>query len=220
VEEASFQLRLTGGTSDRHNFQGYDGYMSLAGFALTLSLVTNYVETGVIRHKGDFPGRGAVRAGALREGSVLADFAVLLHSTPSAVFGGAVATAGSAYLLQGLVSRVIARNLGQTTKEKNDAVKNLVAVKRGDVEALVAATEASIRQSHDVIGNGAKKIQISGGVNILNNYNAVSKRYVRSSQKDNTLLTSTVSVSGFYGNSGHGSVFDPGLGKNVSIGML
>jgi hypothetical protein len=51
-----FRLVLTGETADEHQFQGYDGYMALAGFAWTLSLVSNYVETGEVRHRGDFPG--------------------------------------------------------------------------------------------------------------------------------------------------------------------
>jgi len=213
IERAQFQLQLTGGTSENHHFQGYDGYMSLAGFALTLSLVTNYVETGVIRHKGDFPGRNSVRAGVLRPGSVIADFAVLLEAV--AVGSGV----GGALILSSLVSRVIARNLGQAHNEKDDAAAELVKRKRGDFEALVAAAEPSIRQSHDVIGNGAEKITIVGGMNIINSYDRQTKNYVRSSKKDDEVLSNDVTVTGFYGNSGHGSVFDHELGRNVPFWM-
>lgn len=214
AERAHFELRLSGGTADQHNFQGYDGFMSLAGFALTLSLVTNYVETGIIRHRGDFPGRSAVRAGTLRPGSVIADYGVLLN----AVVTGAV-TGGSAQLLTSLVERVLARNLGQRTSDTNPDAAALVRRKSGDFEALVAATEPSIRQAHDVIGNGAKKIKVVGGVNVLNTFDKETKSYLRSSKKDPTILEANVDVTGFYGNTGHGSVFDHSLSRNVPIGM-
>jgi hypothetical protein len=54
MHRVPFRLVLTGDTADEHQFQGYDGYMALAGFAWTLSLISNYVETGKVRHRGGF----------------------------------------------------------------------------------------------------------------------------------------------------------------------
>ncbi|RYF31947.1 MAG: hypothetical protein EOO38_31335, partial [Cytophagaceae bacterium] len=62
MKVANFQLKLTGGLADRHEMEGYDGFNALASSAFALSLVANYVETGKIRHKGDFKLRHAVHA--------------------------------------------------------------------------------------------------------------------------------------------------------------
>lgn len=218
MDTANFKLRLSGDTADDHHFQAYDGYTSLAGFALTLSLVTNFVETGKVRHKGDFIGRRSVRGGSVHQGSVIADFSVLLTSVPADVFGPAVA-GGAGYLLKGLVSRVLNKNLGQDIPETNEAVKSLVSKKRGDVEAITAAVESSVRQSHDVIGNGAEEVEVFAGTNIINTFDRETKRYVKANIKEDEVLTKNVSVSGYYANSRHGSVFDPELGRNVPFTM-
>jgi len=94
AEYVPIRLKLTGDTADHHQFQGYDGYMALAGFAWTLSLVANYAETGKIRQRGDFPGRHAVRGLAPTEGSVVVDFLVWLGQNPQGVF--ALTGAGAA----------------------------------------------------------------------------------------------------------------------------
>lgn len=218
VEVAKFQLRLTGGMTTRHEFEAYDGFTSLAGAAFALSLVTNYIETGEIRYRGDFPGRHAVHASPMLPGSLIADFSVLLENNPATVLGVAGATAAS-NLLYGLVNRVISRNVGQDVKPINDETAALLAQRRGDVEALVARTEPSIRQAHEVIGNGAEKIEWIGGFSPLANMDSETKNYMRASVKDEEILERDVSVSGFYGNSGHGSVYDATLGRNVPIGM-
>lgn len=219
MEVATFKLRLTGGLADRHELEGYDGYMALAGAAWTLSLVTNYVETGLIRHRGNFAGRHAVRATPVASGSIIAEFSVLLQNHPSAVFG-MVALGGSAStLLYGLVNRVLTRNIGIVRDPLNDQTAALLERRDGDVEALVAATEPSVRQAHEVIGNGANEVEWVGGHSAMASFTPNTKEYVRASIPDPEELERDVSVSGFYGNSGHGSVFDPTLGRNVPIWM-
>ena len=56
-----YQLKLTGGLATRHQFEAYDGYLGMAGFARTLSLVSHYVETGKIRQKKAIL-RGVIRS--------------------------------------------------------------------------------------------------------------------------------------------------------------
>lgn len=167
AEFVPFQLRLTGDTADHHQFQGYDGYRSLAGFAWTLSLVTNYVQTGEIRHRGDFPGRHAVRATALAEGSLIADFAVWIENNPVKFSGGLVIAQATSALLVDTVRRTILRNLGDYTPPDDAALRTLTEERPGDLDALAAVAESSVRQSHDVIGNGASEIAIAGGFNII-----------------------------------------------------
>lgn len=214
-----FRLRLTGDTADQHEFQGYDGYMALAGFARTLSLITNYADTGKIRQRGDFEGRHSVKAKAIDEGSVVADFVVYLQHNPIEIFGIATGTLTASALLYSLVTRVVNRNLGQSNEENDAIISRILREKSGDIEALVAISEAPIRQAHSVIGNGAKNIEISGGYNIINNFNEETKEYVRLNVEDNTVMEKLVSVSGFSANSGYGGIFDSDLGRVVPIAM-
>lgn len=218
-EYVPFQLKLSGDTADYHQFQGYDGYMALAGFAWTLSLTTHYVETGEIRQRGDFLGRHAVRAKAPAAGSVVVDFMVWLEQSPQAIFGLTGAAAVASPLLVGLVQRIIARNLGQEAAT-NDALLNQLLEKRaGDVEHLVAINEAPIRQTHGVIGNGASAMDIVGGHNIIGQYNEDTRDYVKLNVEDSKVISREFSVSAFNVNSGYGSVFDADLGRTIPISM-
>jgi hypothetical protein len=217
MADVPFSLKLTGDLADRHAFEAYDGFIALAGFARTLTLVTNYVEEGAIRQRGDFIGRHSVLAGPMAEGSLVVDFLVRLTGEPSAKFGipGLEATD----LLNTLVRRVIGRNLGEASPPSDDEVGVLMAKKGGDVEALVAISETPIRQTHSVIGSGATNIQISGGHNIIANFNNSTKEYVNQSVFDNDIQERVVSVAAFNVNSGYGSAFDFDLGRTVPFSM-
>ena len=212
-----FRLSLTGDAADYHQFQAYDGYNALAGFAWTLSLVTNYVETGVIRHRGDFPGRRAVRAKAISEGSLNADFIVWI--TDNAQMLGLGAGLGAAPFLYSVVRRVIARNLGEDVADVDPEIAELNDKRGGDLEALVALTEPAIRQTHSVIGKGADDVTIVGGFNVLAELDHSTKAYVTENFEDDEFKEAIVTVAAFNANSGYGSVFDPSLGRTVPISM-
>lgn len=215
-----FFLQLEGDDADEHELQGYDGYMALAGFAFTLSLVTNFVETGKVRHRGDFPGRTSVKAEITRPGSVIVPFVVELTQNPlvlGAVGGLTVNLASS--ILYDLMKRVIARNLGEEAPPETDELKQLLATRGGDVEALVAAVEPSVRQTHSAIGAGSQVINIYGGSQVINKYDQDTKRYVSQSIEDDQLREKDFSVASFNVNSGHGSVFDFDLERTVPIKM-
>ncbi|MGX1259355.1 DUF7946 domain-containing protein [Sinorhizobium fredii] len=218
-EIVPFRLKLTGDTAEQHQFQGYDGYMALAGFAWMLSLVTNYADTGAIRQRGEFDGREAVRATAPAEGSVLVDFMVHLQNNPAIVFGALAGGLAGGTFLTSLFNRVINRNLGQENPDSDKPIAQLLGRRGGDIEALVAISEAPIRQAHGIIGNGANKMVISTGFNIINTFDSNTRDYVKLNAKDETLQIKQVSVSAFNANSGYGSVFDYDLGHVVPVSM-
>ncbi|HSI42114.1 MAG TPA: hypothetical protein VLA00_16340 [Xanthobacteraceae bacterium] len=219
-EIVPFKLRLSGDIADQHQFQGYDGYMALAGFAWVLSLVSNFAETGKIRARGEFEGREAVRAKALQEGSVVAEFLVHLQNNPEQIFGlGTVGAISSGTLLYALFQRVVFRNLGEASPQTDQLLGKLLSRRSGDVEALVAISEAPIRQAHRIIGNGASKVEISGGFNILNTFDQATKDYVLTNARDDEPKSKDFSVAAFNANSGYGSVFDGDLGHVVPFSM-
>lgn len=219
VERVPFQLLLEGDTADQHEFQGYDGYMAFAGFARTLSLATNYIETGEIRQRGDFVGRHAVLARAPSEGSVLVDFAVLLEQRPEVIFGAAAAGLTAPALLKGLVKRIMDRNVGDNALPQDPQIASIIERHSGDVEALVAISESPIRQTHGVIGQGANQIKVVGGHNIIRTLDQRTKDYVNLNYEDPVVRNNIVSVASFNVNSGFGSIYDFDLARTVPISM-
>ncbi len=215
VEVVDFNVSLKGGAADRHVFQAYEGFNSFAGVSWALTLVANYVETGKVRHKGNFPARDSVIAVAPQSGSVVVDYIVSLASDPALVFGSGV-TVASTVLMRSLVQRVLSRNIGQNLPDP--LLDPLLRRRGGDIEALVAATEPSVRQAHDVIGNGARQLSVTSGINLAK-FDKKSKEYVRSTKDEGAVLTRDFIITGFYGNSGHGSVFDSKLGRNIPFDM-
>lgn len=217
MAKVPFQLKLLGESADDHEFQGYDGYMALAGFAWTLSLASNYVETRQIRVRGDFPGREAVRATALRPGSIIADFIVHINQSPELLLGAGLVAPTP--LLHGLVKRIIGRSLGKDEVPSDPRVAEIVETRSGDVEALVARSEPAIRQTHNIIGNGASALEIRGGVNLIDVYNYDTKEYVRLNIEDKKIKEKQFSISAFNVNSGYGSVYDSDLNRVVPFSM-
>jgi hypothetical protein len=122
-------------------------------------------------------------------------------------------------LIYDVVKRVIGRNIGKDDQPQSDLMKQLLGRRDGDIEALVAATEPSVRQSHSVIGNGAQIINIYGGSNVINKYDQATREYVVQNVEDREVHRNTFSVAAFNANSGHGSVFDFKLGRTIPIGM-
>lgn len=216
--EVPFEIQLDGGDASHHLLPAYDGYTALAGFSLSLSLITNYVETGTIRRRGEFVGRSAVKAYAISEGSVLSKFKVYLESIGG--FAGLnLSPSDATALLHDTVKRTIDRNLGIEPNPQTNSLKYLERTRGGDLEALVAATEPSIRQAHSVIGDGARVMNIFGGSHQIGSFDIGTKQYVEGFYFDNTIRQRDFSVASFNANSGHGGVFDNDLGRVVPFAM-
>jgi len=213
--EIPFRVKIDGGDASRHELPAYDGFMALAGFSLSLSLVTNYVETGKIRRRGDFVGRSSVKALPIEEGSVLTDF--IVRMAEPVVLGSVASGAAATSFLYDVFKRTIDRNLGNDTTVATDQLAELERTKYGDLEALVAATEPSVRQAHTVIGDGAKVINMFGGTHLVGHFDIETKAYVEGSYTDNTIREKNVSVASFNVNSGYGGVFDEDLGRVVPV---
>jgi hypothetical protein len=219
IDAIPFRLRLRGGDADHHELPAYDGYMALAGFAWTLSLVTNYAETGKIRHRGAFEGRSSVKAKVISDGSVIADFvANLSQNSGLTAVGVEIGIGLTVNFLYDLLKRTVNRNVGIETAPQTDELKTLERGRGGDLEALAAAVEPSVRQTHSVIDQGVGTINIYGNNNrIINTLNDETKAYVDGSIEDRTILAKNLSVASFNANSGYGSVYDADLGRTVPI---
>ncbi len=211
-----FGVRLTGGTARQSLMPAYDGFNSLAGFSLSLALVTNYVQTGRIRHRGDFPGRDAVLAKPLVPGSVVSDFIVQLGRVAFGFGDGLTDTQAREFLVD-VFKRTIDRNLGLDPEPSTDELSQLESSREGDLEALAAAIEPAVRQSHAVIGPRANVINVFGGSRKIATYDDETKRYVSSWVEDKTIRRKDFSVASFNVNTGYGGVYDRDLRRVMPI---
>jgi hypothetical protein len=215
MTDVGIQVRLQGSDADRHLMPAYDGFNSLAGLGLTLSLTAHYAETGQIRRRGDYLGRHSVKATVLQPGSVLTDFIV---SLPKLVFlPNSASDVRKRAFFNDLFQRVLDRNIGVERDPTTDELNELLGRRDGDLEALVAATEPSVRQAHSVIGEGAQVMDIYGGKHQVSTFNGSTKQYVNGTIVDRTVFEKDVSVSSFNVNSGYGGVFDFDLQRVVAI---
>ena len=214
--EIPVRAQFDGGDARRHLIPAYDGFTSLAGLGLTLSLTAHYAETAKIRRRGDFLGRQTVKANAIQQGSVVTDFLVLLPKVTLSA-GRAVSDAVGAAFYNDLLKRVLDRNLGIESEPQTDELSVLLDQRGGDVEALVAATEPSVKQSHSVIGEGAEVLDIFGGRPRIASYDVATKQYVNGTIVDRDIIVKDVSVAAFNVNTGYGGVFDFDLGRVVSM---
>jgi hypothetical protein len=186
--------------------------MALAGFAWTLSLVTNYVETGKIRRRGAFEGRSKPELSRME---VITNLSLNGGFTALGVEIGIGLTVNFLY---DLLKRTVNRNVGIETTPQIHALKTLERGRGGDLEALAAAVEPSVHQTHSVIGHGVGTINIYGNNNrIINTLNDETKAYVDGSIEDRRILAKDLSVASFNANSGYGSVYDGELGRTVHV---
>ncbi len=213
---AKVHLKLTGGLASRNQIEGYDGFNALANSAFALSLIANYVETGVVRRKGDFKLRHSVHAEPISPGSVATDISVPLSDTINPKHK---TTGSPVALFLGLARRIVGGNIGIELPVLNAETQSVITQKGGDVEALVSAAEPSMRRAHDAIGGSATNFEWTSGFSSIGNFDAVSKAYMNDTVPDKTRREKDVSVSGFLGNSGRGLVFDRQLHRNVSVIM-
>jgi hypothetical protein len=125
----------------------------------------------------------------------------------------------AAALLVDLTKRTIDRNLGIPPEPKTTALRELEDSPKfgGDLEALVAATDASVRQTHQMIGAGAKTVDIYGGTKRLGRFDLDTKAYVNGTIVGDNVEEKDVSVASFNVNTGYGGVFDFDLGRVVPI---
>ena len=216
--EIPVSISIDGDVATSHRFQAYDGYTALAGLSWSLSLLANYVETGKVRRRGDFDGRGAVFARPLKEGSVAVDLMVSLANSTGTVPTAVIAGLTTAFFYD-VLKRTIDRNLGIESQPTTPRLRALVEQKGGEVEALIAANEPALKQAHSIIGYGANIVNINGGPQILGTFDSVSKEYIDQDVLDDSIKIQDVSVASFNANSGHGSAFDFELGRVIPFKM-
>lgn len=211
--EFEITTRFQEGDATRHRVPAYEGTQSLQGVSRGLVLVSHYVSTGAVRHRAPFSGLIKHYLTPLRQGSLDAIISVVVSNPELLAIGVSGSIIGN--LLTDAVRTVFRRVIGHEAHPNDDSLRNTIEERPGDFEALVDATEPSIRQAHTVIGQGAENIVIVKGQNNVVNFNSDSKRYVESSTLSDIEEEQDVSIGSLNVNSGYGRAYLSDIGKTV-----
>lgn len=214
MKHETISLKFSGGLADEHRLPVYAGAESISGVGRSIIIVANYMFEGRVRSR-QFKFRDfQVNYVASQEGSFDAILEIVYHEDVLRAAAGGLATLGVAGLLKGVWGMVTGLGEGKEIQKLEAEEK----ISSGDLGALAAVCEPSIRKGHTVINNfGVINGDVKIGDKNIANMDPVTKSYVNSNFFNETPREREMSVSGFYVNSSEGYMFDYERGHNVSF---
>lgn len=219
-----FVLKFTGDVADQHQIPAYEGSQTLEGVGRSILLIGHYLAEGHIRKRVPFSKGVQVLLRPPRPGSFEAIFGFSVD--PQMVtgafewLGGAAGTGVVGALAYDLIKKTISTVIGASHTPTTQALQDLDAKRGGDIDALADAIEPSIRQAHNIIGNGARNVHIYQGPVTITNFNSRTKDYVNTTIKSEKPEVKLVSASMYSANTKNGRVFDLELNKTVPISII
>ncbi|RUW96815.1 MAG: hypothetical protein EOS71_03675 [Mesorhizobium sp.] len=221
--EFRYRLKYEGAVADQNVLPAHAGAQSLEGITWSFSLLTNYLVTGEIRHRGALDPRMKVYISPPARGSFITDVTIFLTQPESlfltSVLGTyAVSTAGNAF--NSFVTYAFKRVCGVFDQGDEDMLKALNKFPSGDLEANLDAIEPSMTRAHSVIGDGAERLLITKPRAPVTELNGTTKAYIQTDQKADDPSEHEVGVGALNVNQGSGRVFFQALGKTVPFQVV
>lgn len=215
------RAKFTGEMADSHMLPALEASQSIEGIARVLTVVSHYMVTGEVRKRHPFESTAKIIIRPLENGSVEALFGLLMQpdtfSTTTTV--GAIGTGIASAYFKDLLSFLTNRMVGKKHEPKTDELKQLLASRSGEVDALADAIEPSIKRAHSSISNGAGQIVIISGSNNVVNFDAKTKHYINNTKLAEELETKIVSCGSLNANTRYGRVFDAEHGRTIPISV-
>jgi hypothetical protein len=129
----------------------------------------------------------------------------------------AVATVGQ--IANAFIANALNEVLGLSAKRSGSEERWLSRFPSGDSEALVDRIEPSMRRGHDVIDQGATRLEITKGATPIVILDSDTKAWVNTNIVDDDYSVRTVSVSAFNANTGNGRAYLVDVGKTVPFSL-
>lgn len=219
VLEIKYRLTFTGGIADKHRLPAHDGAQSLEAIAWSFSLLGHYLATGKIKSRGNLDDRIRFELSAPRRGSYATDL-FLFVTNPDNIYLTSVIGVYAANTVSTVINSFIVYSFKRVTGtweyENDDGLdKFLKKIPSGEREANIASIEPSVKRAHSVIDRGASLLDVSYKRNPQFTFDLDTKNYVNSDVIDKQTKLKTVSIGGFYANSGNGSAYIPSEGRTV-----
>lgn len=196
-------VKLEGEAADEGTVPAFAALESMEGFAQAVSVILHYAETGEVRRRRIKELNAELSLVATREGS----FEFLFSYPEYAEFmAGFIGNAVAGGITWDLIKRVFLSATGQGGRSEIDDDKSIPA---GDFGALVQATEAAIRKSHNVVNHGSSNVTIfvNGDSNTIN-LNSETKAYMHESVFNDEARSQRFLVTSFDGRNRTGRMFD------------
>lgn len=211
--------KFEGSVAERHILPAFEGSQSLEGLSRALLLTTHYVVTGNIRKKYPFHDGVKIYIKPPRAGSFETVYSILSEKDTflTTTFYGTLGVGVFGAFLKDTIELVFKRLIGGDHKPDTEQLKNLLATRGGDLEALGDAVEPALKKAHSVINHGAGNIVIISGSNNVVNFDANSKRYLNTTVNDGQMRQKNVSCGMLNVNTRNGRVYDNEFGRTIPI---
>lgn len=223
ILEIRYKLQFLGDDADRNVLPAHDGAQSLEGITWSLSLLSNYMASGQVRHRGNLDNRIKLYISPPRRGSFITDV-VLFVTQPENIFLTSVigtytvSTVGNT--MNSIISYAFKKVCGINNDEEEQDLRRLRKLPSGDIEANLDAIEPSLKRAHTVIGEGANKLIIARSRTPIIELNGQTKAYVKTDIQADYESEHMVGVGALNVNQGSGRVYIDKIGKTVPFNVV
>lgn len=135
--------KFEGGVAERHILPAFEGSQSIDGLSRALTLTSHYLVTGTVRKKYPFNNMARIYIHPPREGSFEAIYSLFTDkdTVATTTLYGTVAVGVFGAFLKDAIELIFKRIIGSDHKPKTDQLKNLLANRAGELEALGEAVQ-------------------------------------------------------------------------------
>lgn len=228
MDEVEIKIVFRGDMADQNVLPAYEAAQSIEGITRSIVLIGNYLAEGKIRKRFPYSEDLTLEWKAIRPGSFETLLELGLNYDQVAtwlqtvgVFGAGAVAAGTSKVISDFVSdtlkRMFKKRVGQTYEPETPQLKELEDHRQGDLNAVLDAILPSAKKAHTSIGQGATNVFIFYGDNNVVNFDAATKRYLKSPKMERDLRVKMVSVGSFNVNTRYGRVYDFELGRTVAF---
>lgn len=211
--ELDINIRFLGGDASLSRLDMYDGSAALFGFAKTFLISSHFLVNERVIFQA--PAAKGVRC-YLRTSHPGSWEQVVQIVVDNQEFLLGVGAATAKDILKDFTKLVLAQGIGRPARAITRHVRDLLARKGSDVEALKEATEGSLRDAHRTVGmDGRTSIRLISNRERIATFDEGTKRYVTDVIAESGTHDVMGNISSYNVNSRRGRIYDVALGRTV-----
>lgn len=199
------RVKFEGAEADNNRLEAYEGLKSLDGILRVARIATHYAATGEVRYRAPYTGLLETQITDVQNGSFEMLFENISKMTKS------IETSSAKMKADAIITRILERGTGQVDHE--ELLVDGEIVPRGDIDAMVEASEGGLKTAHRWINTSAKSISVLDGGDSVK-LDETTKKYVEEEIMGDE-QTRDVSVAALNVNNRTGRVFLFDEGRTV-----
>ena len=217
MEYIEFKAKFEGGSADEHKVPAYGAIETLYGVSRSILIPSHYLIEGKVRRRSISSEKYQLYMQPPKAGS----FEAILQL---GFIGGAAALANpvavnvTANLISETIMSVVKTAVGKKLSKKESQSAGTL-IPPGDLAALAVAVEPGLRRGHNIINNGVLNINFISGTGDQVFLDQSTKEFLNSTQREDKLTVSLMSVGKWDANNKSGSAYDPELGRMIPFSV-